>query len=114
MERFAAEKDVQEVGRSRIVLIPLLDVDLNLVLGVLDVLRSECAQDQGHPAAGDWKAGRMEVLRLSFANEFRVREAAVALDGQTVVRRAACEKYSSALVGCRPHSRFRAGQHWDG
>src|SRR5438874_4860428 len=41
VEGVAAEQDVEEVGRSRVVLVPLLNVDLHLVLRVLGVREEE-------------------------------------------------------------------------
>src|SRR6266508_1454717 len=46
VERVAAEEDVEEVRRSRVVLVPLLDVDLHLVLRVLDVGEEDVAGDR--------------------------------------------------------------------
>ena len=46
MERLAAEEDVEEVRRSGVVLVPLLDVDLHLVLRVLDVGEGDVLGDR--------------------------------------------------------------------
>src|SRR2546423_814677 len=46
MERVAPEEDVQEVRGGRIVLVPLLDVDLHLVLRVLDVGEGDVPRDR--------------------------------------------------------------------
>ena len=46
LERFTTEQDVQEVGRCRVVLVPLLHVDLHLVLRVLNVGERDVPRDR--------------------------------------------------------------------
>src|SRR4051812_10305166 len=46
MERLAAEEDVEEVRGGRVVLVPLLDVDLHLVLRVLNVGEEDVPGDR--------------------------------------------------------------------